>query len=335
MAKKDRSQIWVKTYQFRLKLTKEEEQRLQVCADGTRFIYNWGLAYFKDCLKRNEEEPEAKHPFPRKFDMIKMITPLKRQPEHAWLYQVPNMCLQQAIIDLCLSMTAFFRERKRNPLYGFPRFKKRGFRESFRFAQGIEWSPYRIKLPVLGTLSYYHSYYRPVTGEIKQATIKWDGLHWYICIVTERPALNIAAAPQEAVTISMKDIEDKPCLVVGDKTIEIPRSLEDKLPKLVRLSRRFSRCTKDSKRWHKANKRLTKLHVKIANKRKDFLHKTSAQIVEQYNHIQATAKDVKKEIMENTTKAANRKTHDCAWSNFIEYLKYKSLWNGKKLDIIK
>jgi len=332
-----------KTFHYRLRLTKDEEKVLQECANGTRFIYNWGLAQYKDHFTAYQNMPDEQKKLskmPSRFKLMNEIPLLKKQEATRWLNGVPAQCLQQAIIDLSLSMTAFFREKKRNPLYGFPRFKKRGFRESFRFPQAVKWAPYRITLPKLGTFSYWHSYYRPLEGTIKQATVKYDGLHWYVSIVTEisRLALMPPEAPTTHVSVHKLGKEQYMKISPPDQdslVIEVPTPLKNSMGKIVTLSRRFSRCTKDSKRWHKANKRLLKAHKKVANQRKDFLHKISTQLVNTYPALAAPLKDLKKEIMDTRNSTQQKRTHDIAWGEFIGYLKYKCLWNYKKLDIVK
>lgn len=322
-----------KTFQYRLKITSEAEKILFLYTGGSRFIYNWGLAQYKQALEKSAANPEAKEKLPTAYGLCHEVVALKKNPETVWLKRVPAQALQQALGDLALSMRAFFRERKRNPLYGFPRFKARGHRDSFRIPQGIKWQPYQVFIPKIGWVEYYDRYNRPIEGSIKQATVKYDGVHWYITIVTDleiadiKPRLLIS----DPVTIQVSHEQ----IVTPDQTIPVPHFMDSDLKKIKMLGKRLSRCTKDSKRYAKMKRKLAKAHITIKNRRKDFLHKQTSSLVEKYDHLQITQLDLIGKIMTTRRWHVNRRQHDLAIGNFNNYLTYKALWYGKQLTIVK
>ncbi len=109
----------IRGYKTELKPTKSQQSLLEKHTSAARYIYNWALATRKDEWESNKKTLNN-------FALNKMLTELKQQPEHAWLYEVSNSALQSANRNLCKAYDNFFRRVKSGGAPGYPRFRSRG-----------------------------------------------------------------------------------------------------------------------------------------------------------------------------------------------------------------
>jgi putative transposase len=246
--------------------------------------------------------------------------------EHEFLSDVPAQALQQALKNLERAYTNFFQKRAH-----FPKFKKKGQRESFRIPQGFEVDNQngRLKLPKLGWMRYHKS--QDILGEAGNVTISESCGKWFVSIQTEwqvetpqhpsTSAVGMDWGVVNFVTLSNGEIVDQ-C-----------QPLKKFLPKLAKLQRRMARKKKFSKNWRKAKARVTKLHTKIANIRKDFVHKVSNDISK--NHVVVVVEDLQvKNMSKSVTKKVaqksglNRSILDASPFELRRQLEYKTQWRG-------
>jgi putative transposase len=246
--------------------------------------------------------------------------------EHEFLSDVPAQALQQALKNLERAYTNFFQKRA-----DFPKFKKKGQRESFRIPQGFEVDNQngRIKVPKLGWMRYHKS--QDILGEASNVTISESCGKWFVSIQTEREvetpqhpstsAVGMDGGVVNFVTLSNGEIVDQ-C-----------QPLKNFLPKLAKLQRRMARKKKFSKNWRKAKAPVTKLHTKIANIRKDFVHKVSNDISK--NQVVVVAEELQvKNISKSATKKVaqnsglNRSILDASPFELRRQLEYKTQWRG-------
>lgn len=128
-------------------------------AGACRFVFNRALAF-------QNENREAGNKYIPYTKMASWLIEWKSAPGTAWLKETPSQPLQQSLKDLERSYKNFFQKRA-----AFPRFKKRGKSDSFRYPQGVklEQGNSRIYLPKLGWIGYRNS--REVIGEVKNVTV--------------------------------------------------------------------------------------------------------------------------------------------------------------------
>ncbi len=253
----------LQAYQFALKPNGEQQRLMRRFAGSCRHVYNKALAL----QQARHEAGEKKLSYAA---LCKALTEWKAGPETLWLNETPSQALQQALKNLERAYQNFFEKRA-----AFPRFKKKGQSDSFRYPQGIKLDQgnSRIFLPKLGWLRYRNS--RDVLGDVKNATVSHSGGKWFVSIQTEcevdPPLPNGAAVGIDMGIARFATLSD-------GSHIEPLNSFKKHQQRLARYQRAMSRKVKFSNNWKKAKARVQRIHTRIANARKDFLHKASCQI---------------------------------------------------------
>lgn len=312
------SMIIAKTFRYRLEPCAPQRHLFARFAGCSRFVFNWGLAERK---ARYETEGKTLS----YIDQCKRLPELKKAEETAWLGEIHSQVLQQALKDLDIAYRHFFRRVKTGEAPGFPKFKKKGQKDAFRYPQGVKVEGGRVYLPKIGWVRYRDS--RPVEGRILQATVKREGEHWFICLACEvdlpdTPPLSITKERAVGIDMGLKSFA-----FLSDGTeIENPRFLMTVLAKLRRAQRLLSRKTKFSNNWKKQVAKVVKLHIRVKNARKDFAQKASTAIVK--NHDVIAVEDLNINGMVKN-RHLSRAISDAGWRLFLAMLEYKAQWAGK------
>ena len=234
--------------------------------------------------------------------------------------------------DLESAFKNFFSKRS-----NFPKFKRKGEKESFRFPQGckLEQQNNRIYLPKIGWVRYRNS--RDVVGTIKNVTVSQKCGKWYVSIQTEFEIENPTPNGGE-IGIDM-GIARFATLSNGEY-FEPVNAFKTHKGKLAKLQRQLKNKTKFSKNWQKLKAKIAKLHHKISNIRKNHLHQISSKISK--NHAIVYVEDLQVSNMSKSAKgtieehgknvkqktALNQAILDQAWYEFRRQLDYKTAWNG-------
>jgi len=315
----------LQAYRFELKPNGESQRLMRRFAGSCRFVFNKALAMQQERYKAGENKLGY-------ACLCKSLTEWKTQKGTFWLSETPSQALQQSLKNLERAYTNFFEKRA-----DFPRFKKKGQSDSFRYPQGVKLDQgnSRVFLPKLGWIRYRNS--RDVLGEVKNATVSQSCGKWFVSIQTEREAEQ-PLPHGEAVGIDM-GIARFATLSDGS-FIEPLNSFKTHQQRLARYQRRLSRKVKFSNNWKKAKARVQRIHARIANTRNDFLHKASCQISQ--NHAMIAIEDLQVRNMSKSAKGnseqhgkqvkqksgLNRSILDQGWGGFRRQLTYKAEWNG-------
>lgn len=314
-----------KGFKFRLEPTKGQWQLCAQFAGASRFLYNRGLEQRKMAY---EKEGRSITYFAQNNELVS----LKKEENTNWLQGIHSQVLQQALKNLDTAFQNFFQNVKSGKKPGFPRFKCKGMRDSFRYPQGVKVEGANVYLPKIGWVKFNKS--REIEGEIKQTTVRREEDHWYVAFSTEQEVTAPVFAPiqeERAVGIDM-GIKHFATMASGCSNaptyVSNPRFLTKHLPRLRVLARRLSHKVKFSKNWLKAKKQLSKLHARIRHCREDFAHKLSTEIVKNHDIICVEGLDIAN-LLEKGTKTQSRSIADASWRLFLKCLQYKAREHGK------
>lgn len=295
-------------------------------AGACRFVFNRALA-------RQNENHEAGNKYIPYGKMASWLVEWKNATETQWLKDSLSQPLQQSLKDLERAYKNFFRKRA-----AFPRFKKRGQNDAFRYPQGVKLDQEnsRIFLPKLGWMRYRNS--RQVTGVVKNVTVSQSCGKWYISIQTES---EVSTPVHPSASMVGLDAGVAKLATLSDGTVFEPvNSFQKNQKTLARLQRQLSRKVKFSNNWQKQKRKIQRLHSCIAKIRRDYLHKVTTTVSK--NHAMIVIEDLK---VSNMSKSAagtvsqpgrnvraksglNRSILDQGWYEMRRQLEYKQLWRG-------
>lgn len=260
----------------------------------------------------------------RTISAIELINQLPQlKTELTYLKDVPSQSLQQSIRNLDAAYANFFR----NGGSGFPKFKKRGCKDSFRIpvACVIDYDNWTIKTAKIGIIKFYKGHNKQIKGTIKSYTISHTKTDRYFISVLyetmDKPKLNNNKFV--GIDVGIKDF----ATLSDGKVFENQKRLKSNLRKLEVLQRTVSRRYQQKKKREeqsnnckKALRQVAKLYEKITFQRYDYLHKVSTWIAENYSTVCVETLNVKG-MMKNHHLA--QAISDCSWGTFINMLEYK------------
>lgn len=275
-----------KAYKYRLKAKPEQEILVRQHAGCCRFVWNKALALQKERLDSGEKVL-------RYVEIAKLLTGWKKEEEMVWLTEAQSQTMQQTLKFLDKAIKEAF--DKKNPKR-FPRFKKKGkSTDSFRYPQGFKLDVNRVFLPKIGWVRFIKS--REIEGTPRNVTVSRRGEHWYVSIQTEVELAEPVHLSSSSVGI---DLGITRFATLSDGSFLEPLNSFKKLEnKLAKEQRRLARKVKFSANWQKQKKKITRLHIRIADTRNDYLHKSSATISK--NHAIVYVEDLK---VRNMSKSA-------------------------------
>lgn len=252
-------------------------------AGAARYAYNWALAKKQEAYKAGQKVPTA-------IDLHRALNKLKKT-ELSWMYSVSKCAPQEALRNVDKAYDNFFRkvklkkQGKHKGKAGFPKFKKKSKGiGSFRFTTGaMKVFPDAIQLPRLGKLRLKELDYVPVDAHILSATVSEQAGRWFVSVQVEEERQEPVKTAITAIGIDLGITTLATC----SDGVEFPnpRSLKHKLKKLRRLQRAHSRKQKGSKNREHSRKKLAMLHARIANSRKDAIHKFTTRVCKSHAHI--------------------------------------------------
>jgi putative transposase len=321
----------LQAFKFVLLPNGAQQRDMRRFAGSCRFVFNRALAL-------QQANYQAGERFIGYLAMAKHLTQWRNSAQTPWLKDAPVHPLQHALKDLERAYQSFFAKRA-----GFPRFKRKGSGESFRYPDAnqfeIDQPNSRIKLPKLGWIRYRNS--RHILGTAKNITIQLCGGKCYASIQTER---EVEPPRPTATTAIGIDVGIARLATLSDGSFIAPlNSFKKHQQRLARYQRRMGRKVRFSNNWNKAKIQVQKVHRQIANARRDFLHKATTTISK--NHALVCIEDLQVRNLSRSSKGTserhgirvrqksglNRAILDQGWAEFRRQLAYKTQWAGGML----
>ena len=312
-----------KAYKLRIYPTDSQRELIEKTFGCTRYIYNNFLAERKN---KYEESKTKVHV----YEQLKELTDLKREKE--WLREIDSCALQACVYNLDDAFQKFFKGN------GYPKFRAKGVHESFRTNNTlntykdkkyesirIDFNKRIITLPKLKEVKFRgYRTTKEIIGKIKSATISKDANKYFVSILVEVPFIKYSINPTSIVGLDL-GIKD---FIVTSNGEKLKNEVKINEKRLKGLQKWLSRCKPGSKNRYKVKLKIQRLYLKIRNARKHMIYKLANNILKENDIVSIETLDVKN--MYQVHKIAKH-LKNLPIREFIQVLKYKSNWLGKKV----
>jgi putative transposase len=306
------------TYQYRLLPTKQQHRALEAILESQRQLYNAALEERIDAYRKAKVTRTY-------FDQTKALTEWRQDDQEASALPV---ALQRATLKrLDEAYKAFFRRAKSGGKPGFPRFRGKGWFDSFGFREysGVSMRAGRLRFKGMpGALRVHLHRSMPAETVIRSCVFRRDVKGWTVGLACEVPAVPL----REGERVVGVDLGITTFAALSDGAM-IPSLKAARLAerRLRTAQRALSRKKRGSKGRGKARVGLRRCHAATARHRANHLHQASARLVRDYDVIAIEALQVKGLARSSLAKDV----HDASWAKFISFLRYKAAKAGTRL----
>jgi putative transposase len=301
----------LKAYKFRLFPTKTQRSKMERTLDLCRWVYNQTLAYRKDAWEKEGRSTS-------KYETNNLLPNWKiEKPD---LNEVFSQVLQNTQERVDLALKAFFRRVKAGEKPGYPRFRGSGWYDSFTYPQfGFKLLCGKLRLSKIGDIKI--KLHRPIEGKIKRLTVRRSSTgKWFACFTVE---IDDPPKPpwKDGLSVGIDvGLESFATISNGEK-IGNPRFFRSDEKALAKAQRRLSKCAKGTSQRRAAVKVVQRVHERIANRRYNFAHQISNQLVSKYGLIAFEDLSIAN-MLKNHNLA--KSISDAAWRMLVTITSYKA-----------
>ena len=306
-----------RAYKYRFYPTPEQGQLLAQTFGCVRFVYNHILRWRTDAYYQAQEKIGY-------IGANARLTEIKRSGDYPWLNDVSSVPLQQCLRHQQTAFKNFFEGRARYPV-----FKKKTHRQSAEFTRSAfkhkAGSLYIAKSKVPLNIKWS----RGLPCEPSTITISKDaaGRYFVSCLCDFEPEALPVTPNTVGVDMGIKDL----FVTSEGSKVGNPRHTAKYAAKLARAQRRLSKKKLGSANRARAKAKVARIHAKISDCRKDFLHKQSRRLVNENQVICVETLRVKNMIR---NRKLSKAIADVSWGEFTRQLTYKAEWAGRELVAI-
>lgn len=310
----------IRNYECKLYPNKEQREKFELMFSGRRFVWN----YFLEYRQKHYEETGTSLTY---FDTCNLLTEFKRGEELAWLKTVDVWALRYALFDLDLAFKAFFKKNSR-----YPRFisKEKGRKTYRTCGQNVSITDKHVKLPKIGMVRCRGL--ERICGNVKQATISLSPSGKYLIVFS----VDVGDVRKEnAGGVLGLAIDANSSIFYVDSNgnvVEDPCFYQNAERRIAAEQEKLSHKEKGSTNYEKQRIRIARLHEKVANQRKDFLHKLTTQLASENALIVGEKADFKDAVQEDDADA--KSALDASYGMFFQMLQYKMAEHGGELLLV-
>jgi len=302
-----------KAFKFRIYPTKQQLVLLNKTFGCVRVVWNHNVEVFNKFDKTKAEQAPP-------------LTTTSLRKQFEWMSEVSAAALQQKEIDFRSFKKNYFSKTRKKKI-GRPQFKTRDSVQSFRLPnQKFSLNEKTIRLEKIGKVKIVLDRTIPAGSKFLSITVSKNKCNQLFASVLVETFVEVK--PKTGKTVGL-DIGIKTFLTGSDGlVIENPRYFRESQAKLARAQRHLSRKKKGSIRRKKAKLKVARIHNKIANQRRDFIHKVTTQLVNCYDVIAIEDLNVAGMIK---NRRLSKAINDASFSEFYNVLSYKAEWYRKEI----
>ncbi|KFI22874.1 RNA-guided endonuclease InsQ/TnpB family protein [Nitrosococcus oceani] len=313
--------ITQRAYKFRFYPTPTQKRQLALEFGHARFVWNWAL---ETRTKAYQERGERLN----NIGLSRQLTALKKA-EYPWLSEATAGCHTQKLRDQDTAFKNFFAGRAK-----YPRFKRRHHTQSVRYqldqrhvARNFNAESQRLRLPKLEALKLKWS--RDIEGIPKMVTVSKDPAgHYFVSMACEVTIVPLPARRNAlGVDVGVKDI----AITSEGWKSGAPKYTDRYARQLKRAQRRLSKRQKGSGRRYQQRQRVARIHARIKDSRRDFLHQISSKLINENQVICLEDLHIKGMLR---NRRLSKAIADCGLYELRRQIEYKAAWTGRDVLIV-